>query len=113
MIDPTRQELIALCERARVPQDKWRNRDSASAQRQLGEAWALLSAGCEFEVLREKGGCCTDKNTIWLKIRYEGFNFHESYSPYDGDAREDYLDDDLAYIPTEARIERANGDDWY
>lgn len=29
--DYTREDLIAICERAIVPQDHWRNRDSASA----------------------------------------------------------------------------------
>ena len=58
-----REELVALCERARVPQDKWQNRDSERAQRQIGEAWVLLSAGCEFKIcITEDGrGCSTDE----------------------------------------------------
>jgi hypothetical protein len=113
MTQVTREELIALCERARVPQAKWRNRDSAGAQRQIGEAWALLSASCDFEVLHEKGGLNSDANTWWIVISYEGFNFHESFSDLDGDDRADYLETDNAYIPTAARLDKAAGGDWY
>jgi hypothetical protein len=109
--DITREELIALCERGRVPQEKWSNRDSASAQRQLGEAWALLSAGCEFEIL-SSGDLRSDKSRWWIEIKYEGFKYHESYSPYEDD-REDFLSKDTAYIPTSACLDAANGEDWY
>lgn len=47
----TREDLIAICERAIVPQDHWRNRDSASAQLGVGAALVLLKAGCKFVVL--------------------------------------------------------------
>ena len=109
----TREALIALCEQGRVPQDKWRNRDSCNAQQQMGQAWALLSAGCEFEILREPGGLMTDRRTVWVGIKAEGFNFHDSYSPYHGDDRDDYLDKDHFYLPTEARLKEASGEDWY
>lgn len=57
---PTREDLLALCERAFVPHDRWRNRDSSSAQRQLGEAYALLKAGCDFYVSGK-----SDTGTLW------------------------------------------------
>ena len=49
----TREELIAICEKATVPQSKWWDRDSAGAIQQMGMAWALLKAGCEFRVIKE------------------------------------------------------------
>jgi len=97
----SREDLIALCERGRVPQDSWRNRDSAAAQRQLGEAWALLSAGCDFTIDAD-----SDAQTWWVTITYEGFAFHEDGDP---DSRET----DTAYIPTAALLDRVNGEDWY
>jgi len=59
LAEDTREELIALCEAALVPESEWRNRDSAGAQRQIGEAWALLRAGCPYRILPG-----TDDDTI-------------------------------------------------
>lgn len=114
-IDYTREELIALCERARVPQDKWMNRDSERAQRQIGEAWALLSAGCEFQVCvtQDGSGCSTDDDTIWIETFSKGFNYFESYSPEEGDIERDYMESETSYIPTAKRLEEAAGGDWY
>lgn len=100
----TRETLIELCQDGLVPQTKWYNRDSASAQRQLGEALALLSAGCNYRVLRERGGLDTNDQTIWLEIESEGFAYHD----YDGP-----LDRDNYYIPTRNRLDENAGSDWY
>jgi len=106
MADITREELIALCERGRVPQKDWSNRDSAEAQSQLGVAWALLSAGCEFEIERVPGRLNSDDKTWWVSITYEGFAFHESGRSQDRDV-------DSFYIPTAMRLDRVAGKDWY
>lgn len=99
----TREELLAICNSAFVPQARWTNRDSAQAQRQLGEAYALLRAGCEFEILT-KGTLVTDEETVWLKITFEGFNHHD----HDG-----ALDDETFYLPTWKRIADNPERDWY
>jgi hypothetical protein len=101
----SREDLIDLCRDGIVPQSKWLNRDSAGAQRQLGEAWALLSAGCNYRVLREgRGGLDTNDRTIWLQIESEGF----AYRDYDGP-----LDSETYYIPTRKRLNDNLGSDWY
>ncbi len=100
--DYTRDELIAICERGIVPQEQWLNRDSAGAQRQLGEAWSLLKAGCLFRVLTS-GSLITNEDTIWVEFTINGFNFFES-----GQA-----ETETAYLPTPARLARSQDEDWY
>lgn len=95
-----REMLIAICEAGWVPQSKWCNRDSCSAQRQLGEAYALLKAGCEFAAIADD---VQHPQTIYICIKMQGFDFHEGGS----------ADEDLFYLPTMKRIEEARGDDWY
>jgi len=109
-----RSELIAICERSFVPQDKWINRDSAMAQRQVGECLALLRAGCDFvirteETVKDGHGCLTDNETIWVDVYFHGFNWFEN--GYDDG--EDYRDDDTFYLPTPARLDKRAGEDWY
>lgn len=111
----TREQLIGLCEQARCPEERWSDRDSASAQRQLGEAWALLSAGCTFLVLPNRGRpephsshLVTDEQTIWVSIESKGFNYFEGDSDGLGP-----LDEDSFYLPTDARLSAADGEDWY
>jgi len=101
MSEPSRDELIAICEAATVPQEHWNDRDSASAQRQVGEAWALLKAGCAFRVdpsMDDFRG-----RTIWLEIKSEGFD-HKEYGE---------LDISTFYLPSRQRLDEANGKDWY
>lgn len=98
-----RETLIALCERGFVPQERWRNRDSASAQLQLGQAYALLRAGCDFTPDGD-----TSHDSHWIDIEYRGFDYFEG--DYDGAGR---LDDDTFYIPTAERLDRTAGKDWY
>jgi len=99
---PTRGELVALCEAASRPESVWHDRDSAGAQRQVGEAWALLRAGCDFSIDTEMDG---GDRTIWLRIKSRGFRAVE-YGP-------DYADEDLFYIPTQGRLDSVGEKDWY
>jgi hypothetical protein len=101
--DYTREDLLAICERAFVPQDKWLDRDSSDAQRQLGECYALLKAGCDFAISRG-GSLVTDDRTIWVSVVWEGFAHFDWGGPHD---RETY------YLPTDARLDAVNGGDWY
>lgn len=99
---PTREELLAICERAlATPEAAWCNRDSSSATRQLGEAYALLKAGCDFHVSRDDG-----LHTWWVTITYRGFNYFEG--DYDGMGPLDY---ERFYIPLAERV--VDGEDWY
>lgn len=100
----TRDELLALCERGFVRQDAWGNRDSAAAQRQLGECYALLRAGCEFTVEPE-----VKYGAHWVTVSFRGFGYFEG--TYDGRGE---LDDERFYVPTAERLDRAGtGQDWY
>lgn len=106
MTEYTREDLIAICEKAVVPVDKWRNRDSASAQTQLGKCWALLSAGADFTV--SQTGTSTGGRTIWLDIEWPGFKAFEY-----GSADRDVWESGTFYLPTPARLAEADGKDWY
>lgn len=115
-IDYTREELIAICDKAFVPQDKWGNRDSLSAQMGIYRAYGLLKAGCWFEVLSE-GDLKTDERTIWLRLKAHNFRWFE-YACEDDTPREGYGDDEygmdlLYYLPTPERLDFVNGNDWY
>lgn len=103
-----RDELIALCEAAIVPMDRWHDRDSAHSHEGIGRAWALLKAGAPFKVRAEPeydgDRCITDDDTVWVDIEWHGFQWFEIG---------DELDHDTFYIPTRARLERTAGRDWY
>ena len=101
--DYTREELIALCEEASVLQERWYDRDSASAQQQVGELWALLRAGCDFRVRRSGDYCVTNDKTVWVDVTFEGFNWFE--------LREKSTD--TFYVPTPERLAERAGRDWY
>ncbi len=96
-----RKELIALCEAASVPEKKWINRDSAQAQRQVGECMMLLKAGCIFRPA--DGNPTSNSRIIWIAIESDGFAFFEGGE----------VDIDNFYIPTKKRVEKADGGDWY
>lgn len=103
MTTPTRDELIDLCIRGSVPQDRWCNRDSASAQRQLGECLALLAAKCDFTVSPTIGGSSDNGRTWWVTVYFKGFNYFEVGE----ESNEDF------YVPSANRIAEAKGGDWY
>lgn len=110
LLEGVRKELIKLCEDAIRPQRAWRDRDSDAAHRQVGEAWALLRAGCEFQITTGEvdGGertLPTDDETIWLRIISKGFNYFEM--------GEGYETIDNFYIPTRARLDKVGDKDWY
>jgi len=99
----TREKLIEICGKSIVPQNQWFNRDSAGAQRQVGELFVLLQAGCDFEILTD-GLCATDEHTIWVEVEYKGF----SYFDYGTSPSKDTF-----YLPTEKRLQDRVGTDWY
>jgi hypothetical protein len=99
----TREELIAICEKAIVPEKHWLDRDSYSSQKQVGECWALLKAGCKFKILTE-GNLITDDQTIWVETEADGFEAFE----YGGT---EYRERETHYLPTEKRLKRKG--DWY
>lgn len=102
---PTREELIDICRRGIVQQKDWHDRDSASAQKQLAVAGALLAAGCDFTVCYGDGtGCHTDDRTIWIEVRSKGF----AALDYGGND-----DEDTFYLPTAGRLAERAGRDWY
>lgn len=47
-----RADLVALCEAALVPIDRWRGNRAGNSQHDVGACWALLKDGCPFVVLR-------------------------------------------------------------
>jgi hypothetical protein len=106
--EPTysREVLVDLCERAAVPVDHWHDRDSAGAQKQVGEALMLLKAGCDFSMSEDP---VTDEKTVWIRVVYPGFNAFECGR----DRADGYWDDDTFYIPTNVRLARSEGKDWY
>lgn len=98
-----RDELVELCNRAIVSHERWSNRDSATAQKQVGELLVLLRAGCPFEVVKE-GVWVTNERTVVVKMYYRGFmQFEEG----EGLAQESF------YLPTQTRLDEANCGDWY
>ena len=102
----TREDLIKICEQAFVLEDKWEDRDSEDAQCKLGECYVLLKDGCDFKVTYEDEDsmCVTDENTIWLYVYSKGF----AYFDWDGKKEKHHY-----YLPTQKRLDEANGGDWY
>lgn len=104
MSDPAyaREELISICEDAIRPEAVWHNRDSEAAHRQLGECWALLKAGCEFEVDLTFHRAGNDQ-TIWVCTTSKGFQWFEIHEMRDGHF----------YLPTRKRLAERGDEDWY
>lgn len=106
-----REELMQLCLDGIVAEQYWSDRDSAKAMMQLGQAYALLKAGCNFDILRKspetdpaKSPLVTDDKTIWISVQYKGFDYFE----------ESVYSHDTFYIPTRARLNAAMVQrDWY
>jgi hypothetical protein len=96
---PTREELIALIDQATVPQSEWHDRDSAGAQRQLGEGRALLLAGCDFTF----DDPAIEHGCWWITVTYRGFDYFEIGE----------WSTDNVYIPTAERLAERAGKDWY
>ena len=109
MKEYTREDLIKICEQAFVPENMWHDRDSESSQRKLGECYALLKAGCDFRVVYDDDLCGTDENTIWLYVYSNGFSWFEDW----GEDRYLSKEKHHYYLPTQKRLDEANGGDWY
>lgn len=107
--DFSRENLIAICEAAVVPVEKWRNRDSPSSHEKLGLCTVMLKSGCKFQVHMPVDGikdtCITDERTIWLTVEWPTFNTFELGEGYEAD--------ELIYLPTPARLRESIGGDWY
>lgn len=106
--DYSRENLIAICEAAIVPIEKWRNRDSPLSYEKLGLAWVLLKCGAEFHVHPERpgeSGCFTDDRTIWITIEWPSFCTFEY-----GGGNENH---ETFYLPTPKRLRDCAGRDWY
>ena len=100
----TRENLIKICEQAFVKEEDWHDRDSEEAQCKLGECYALLKDGCEFEVVYEDEICETDEYTIWLYVYSKGFGYFD----WSGEKEKHHY-----YLPTQKRLDEAKGGDWY
>lgn len=112
MKEYTREELIKICQKAFIAQEKWNNRDSASSQIALGSCYALLKAGCYFEIqyTKDSTGCSTDENTIWIQFWVHDFSWFE----YNEDNAKGTKDHNYHfYLPTEKRLKERKGGDWY
>ena len=108
----TREKLIEICEKAFVPHEDWGNRDSAMSQIALGSCYALLKAGCYFEIQYTKNGsgCHTDDHTIWIQFWVRDFMYFEGVQDTaNGNADSEYI----FYLPTEKRLKEREGRDWY
>ena len=68
---------------------------------QLGQAYALLRAGCAWMLDRSMDG---GNHTIWVRIKYKGFGHFDHGGQ---------MDSELFYLPSESRLDDANGRDWY
>lgn len=114
----TRAELIAICEAAIVPHKDWGNRDSYSSQIGIGKLWALLKAGCKFEILHgmgRQGDLKTDSHTIWVKCwaaTFAWFEYGEHEENPDG-YDSDHDGPITFYLPTTKRLKEKAGKDWY
>jgi len=94
----TREYLIQLCEKAIVDESKWDDRDSSDAQMNIGKVWALLKAGCEYQIASH------DEEYVNLDISYKDFGSFERSKPKETES---------FYIPTESRLNHFCGNDWY
>ena len=102
----TRKQLIEICEKAIVKETEWRDRDSGAAHINVGTCWALLKAGCKFTIKVDDSACSTDEETIWVSIQFKGFQTFE----FDSDSA---LEEDTRYLPTQKRLNKIEGGDWY
>lgn len=109
----TREQLIQICEMAIVPQDKWNNRDTASAQLGVGKCLVLLKSGCYFEIQRGEGACSTDEETIWIQFWVKDFGFFEGNNDDTKGNKGNWDQVYHYYLPTLKRLNDRIGRDWY
>lgn len=89
----SRPWLVALCDRAVVPWDRWYSRETANSMAQVGKLRALLLAGCDFRV----ADALSDDDSGNLNVEVWP----------DDDGWESFC------LPTPQKLEEADGDDWY
>jgi len=130
MIEPTKEELISLCERAVVPCEEWQDRDSAIAQSNVYDIYERLVCDIPYTLRVEE-------STIWIdfeKPDEEGLkrlhsphmvlniesveDYREKVDPeYEDEMFEpypiSYEEQDSGYLPTEKRLSEGNSEDWY
>lgn len=100
-VTPTREQLVELCDSAVVAEKRWTNRDSAGAQRQIGELRSLLLAGCEFTIEE-----APRLGSWWVEVQYKGFDYFEEGTMSVGSF----------YVPTAERLAKSVEiitKDWY
>ena len=112
----TREELITICERAMLPQNKWGNRDSLDAQMGVYLAYGLLKAGCWYEIVNEKN-FMPERSAFWIRFKAHSFRWFEEAGEDDKD-NDGYVDDNSGdemfyYLPTPERLDETVGRDWY
>lgn len=109
MTDYTREELVAICEAAIVPKERWSDRDTPHSIERVGVCWAFLKAGCDFRIRTKpqspSDGCVTDTDTIWLDVTHPDFI---SIECGEGDGETETF-----YLPTRQRLAERAGRDWY
>jgi hypothetical protein len=101
-VDYTREEIIALCDKAIFDVAEWSNRDHPQAMIQVGKCWALLKAGCQFKVITEDPlniGIVTNEKIVYLEVWYPVFG------DFENDTTEDPKHSDNFYIPVNANNE--------
>lgn len=97
--DYTREEMIALCDKAIFDVADWSNRDHPEAMVQVGKCWALLKSGCQFKIITEDEnniGLVTMEHIVWLEITFPVFNDFEYGTTKTPEYSETF------YIPTQA-----------
>ena len=113
----TREMLIEICEKSFVPQSKWNNRDSFSAQKGVAMCYMLLKAGCKFQIKYKEDfkddTTVTNEDTIWLKFWAKDFTWFDVLDMDEDEYPDGRELNDVYYLPTLKKIEAANGQDWY
>lgn len=124
-----RNELIELCKKSVVPFTKWHDRDSYSAQVNVNICYQLLKAGCKYKMEPDIAHgsywltfqSITDRqretaNTFYLNIdSLDDYRTEFGYEDEMFDCNEHVIDmfTYYGYIPTQYRLNEADGNDWY
>jgi len=102
-----------------VPRDKWSDRDSNSAQRNIGDIWRLLKSGHRFEIwsdykdeararLLSLDDFFSPENTICTNYIY--IYDIMTFSACEYDTKGEKI---TYYFPTPFGLKNAEGKDWY
>ena len=136
MRNPTRKELISICEAAVVPYQKWNNRDSYAAQVNLDSIYKGLNAGVKYTLTPEMNHSLGYESTYIISFKKPTKKQMSNLCSYslNIDSREDYFaefgyegemfdgngidwnnsyDYRCGYMPTRKKLNEINGEDWY